>query len=109
MKPRFEPDVDRIVTGSNIYGEKHLIDIKGVYWDENLEEFVYTTENDNCSFTESYLVDEGIVLADRNYDVIKDLKETINELLKENAANRRTIRNLKTSLFEIQSIAKEVL
>ncbi len=109
MKPIFEPDVDRIVTGSNIYGEKHLIYIKGVYWDDNLDDFVYTTENDNCSFTESYLVDEGIVLADRNYDVIKDLKGTIDELLRENADNRRTIRNLKTRLVEIKSIAKVVL
>lgn len=51
MKPIFEPDVDRIVTGSNIYGEKGLIYIKGVHWDEELEEFVYTTEDVNCAFT----------------------------------------------------------
>ncbi len=109
MKPIFEPDVDRIVTGSNIYGEKNLIYIKGVYWDEDLGEFVYTTEDGNCAYTESFLVEEGIVLADRNYESINDLKERIDELLRENADNRRIIRNLKTRLVEIQSIAKVVL
>lgn len=109
MKPILEPDVDRIVTGSNIYGEKHLIYIKGVYWDEDLGEFVYTTEDDIGSFTESYLVEEGMILADRNYDAINDLKKRIDELLRENADNRRIIRNLKTRLVEIQSIAKVFL
>lgn len=109
MKPIFEPDVDRIITGTNSYGEKNLIYIKGVYWEDNLGEFVYTTEDDNCSFTESYLIEEGIVLADRNYDAINDLRERIDELLRENVDNRRIIRNLKTRLVEIQSIAKVVL
>lgn len=109
MKPIFEPDVDRIVTGSNIYGEKHLIYIKGVSWEEELGEFVYTTEDVNCAYTESYLVEEGLVIADRNYDTINDLKERIDELLRENSNKSRIIRNLKTRLVEIQSIAKVVL
>lgn len=109
MKPIFEPDVDRIITGSNSYGEKNLIYIKGVHWDEDLGDFVYTTEDDKCAYTESFLVEEGIVLADRNYESINDLKERIDELLRENVDNRRIIRNLKTRLVEIQSIAKVVL
>ncbi|QOC57399.1 hypothetical protein phi9181_ORF029 [Enterococcus phage 9181] len=109
MKPVFEPWKDRIIIGSNIYGEKHLAFIGGVNWDEELEEFVYTTEDDSSAFTESYLIEEGIVLVDRNYETTNDLKERIDELLIENSNKSRIIRNLKTRLIEIQSIAKAVL